>query len=106
MRAEIAAQRGEMTCPWSCRGAVTQVSSNNTVVSVQAVKKWFLIHCPAPTAAETNMVPAATEELCGAVSGQVFKQKLVLVQLRRKERGNGYVFFKVQVLNQSERLLR
>lgn len=38
-------------------------------------------------AMENNMVPTATEELRGAASGQVFKEKLALVQLGGEEEG-------------------
>ena len=61
---------------------------------------------PRTAAAENNTVPAATEELHGAVSGQTFKQKLALVQLGGEERGNGYVCLKLQIPNKRGRLPR
>lgn len=60
---------------------------------------------PRTAAAESNTAPRAAEELCDAVSGQAFKQKLALVQLGGEERGDGYVCFKLQILNKRGRLL-
>lgn len=61
---------------------------------------------PRTAAAENNTVPAATEELHGTVSGQMFKQNLALVQLGGEERGNGHVCLKLQILNERRRLPR
>lgn len=61
---------------------------------------------PCAAAAENNTVPAATGEFLVAVSGQVLKQKLALVQLGGEERENGYMCFKLQILNKRGTPLR
>lgn len=81
------AQRGEMSCPRSCGGAVTQMISNNSRF-YKRFKEMVLDSLPHAAAEENNTVPAATGEFLVSVSGQVLKQKLALVQLGVEERGN------------------